>query len=33
MAIDPKDSEEFEETVRQVCDLILHGDPRMGEFQ
>lgn len=28
----PLDSTEFEETVRQVCDWIKRGDPRIGRI-
>jgi hypothetical protein len=28
----PGDSDEFEEAVRQVCDWIVHDDPRIGRI-
>jgi hypothetical protein len=28
----PEDSDDFEESVSKVCDLILKGDPRIGKI-
>jgi hypothetical protein len=27
----PSEADDFEETVLRVCELILHGDPRIGK--